>query len=389
MSKVRQRVYAHVKQDRLIIADCDSASPWAGSTDVSALTTSTNHREGSTSISFAKSGTTATTAVISRAYDTDEQPNLVEYYDSGELSFWINLSDLTNIASVSLTIGESASHNYVYTLADTGLVTGWQKVTFDVNSPTSATGDGAAWSSIGYVAVTVTFDGIGNTLAGILLDAISIKYTISTNVENITLSGAGLATEAKQDSQITQETATNTVLGATGDAAVSTDTTGTISGKLRGLVKIFADVWNSVSHFLSVSLATTLSGEDEANTVFKMIHKKLAASTYAPLLFQNLGANATLNVKASTGNVYAVACHNLNGGNRYTQLHATATVPGGGAVPAWTMLVPPASTAIFGEDFFSEEGINFVNGIAFAFSTTEATYTAATAADQMTHVVYI
>jgi hypothetical protein len=55
----------------------------------------------------------------------------------------------------------------------------------------------------------------------------------------------------------------NIVLGATTDAAVSTDTTGTISGKLRGLVKIFADVWNSTSHFLSVSLATLIAGEDQ------------------------------------------------------------------------------------------------------------------------------
>lgn len=41
-------------------------------------------------------------------------------------------------------------------------------------------------------------------------------------------------------------------LGATTDVAVVTDAAGTISGKLRGLVKILADVWNSTAHFLGV-----------------------------------------------------------------------------------------------------------------------------------------
>lgn len=41
--------------------------------------------------------------------------------------------------------------------------------------------------------------------------------------------------------------------GATADAAVVTDTTGTVSGKLRGLVKIFASVWDSTLGRLKTS----------------------------------------------------------------------------------------------------------------------------------------
>jgi hypothetical protein len=51
----------------------------------------------------------------------------------------------------------------------------------------------------------------------------------------------------------------NTNLGTTADAAISTDTTGSISGKIRGLVKIFADVWNSVTHVLNVSATAVVS----------------------------------------------------------------------------------------------------------------------------------
>ena len=57
----------------------------------------------------------------------------------------------------------------------------------------------------------------------------------------------------------------DTTLGAIADAAVTTNTTGTVSGKLRGLVAILADVWSSANHWLQVSiqnatLAVTQSG---------------------------------------------------------------------------------------------------------------------------------
>jgi hypothetical protein len=41
-------------------------------------------------------------------------------------------------------------------------------------------------------------------------------------------------------------------LGATTDIAVVTDVNGTISGRLRGLVKILASVWDSVNGRLKV-----------------------------------------------------------------------------------------------------------------------------------------
>jgi hypothetical protein len=40
--------------------------------------------------------------------------------------------------------------------------------------------------------------------------------------------------------------------GALADAAVVTDSNGTLSGKIRGLVKILADVWDSINHRLKV-----------------------------------------------------------------------------------------------------------------------------------------
>lgn len=138
-----------------------------------------------------------------------------------------------------------------------------------------------------------------------------------------------------------------------------------------------------------VNQRTLTAGEDLSNNVVATSNRKLASPSYAPLVFTNFGANATLNVKASAGNVFSVYHHNLNAAARYFQIHNTATVPGGAAVPLMTFLVPAGASIVLGEDFFSQAGLNFTTGIAFAHSTTEGTYTAGTAGDQFTQIQYI
>lgn len=56
--------------------------------------------------------------------------------------------------------------------------------------------------------------------------------------------------------------------GATTDAAVISDVNGTLSGKLRGLVKILADIWDSVNHRIKVDgsgVTQPVSGTVTAN----------------------------------------------------------------------------------------------------------------------------
>lgn len=137
------------------------------------------------------------------------------------------------------------------------------------------------------------------------------------------------------------------------------------------------------------TLATLIAGEDGSNNLMATQNRKIAAATYSPLLFTNFAANATLNVKASPGNVCSIYHHNLNAAARYFQLHNTATTPGGAAVPLMTFLVPAGAALVLGEDFFGQAGLNFTTGIAFAHSTTEGTYTAGTATDQFTELHYI
>lgn len=47
--------------------------------------------------------------------------------------------------------------------------------------------------------------------------------------------------------------------GATTDAAITSDVNGTVSGKLRGLVKIFADVWDAANHWFRVRSSNELA----------------------------------------------------------------------------------------------------------------------------------
>lgn len=104
--------------------------------------------------------------------------------------------------------------------------------------------------------------------------------------------------------------------------------------------------------------------------------------------FSDLGANATRNVKATPGSVFSLTCYNANAADRYLQLHNTATTPSGGAAPALVFLVPAGGQIVIGSDYFTDVGMGFTTGIAFAFSTTRNTYTAATAAEQTTFIRY-
>lgn len=128
--------------------------------------------------------------------------------------------------------------------------------------------------------------------------------------------------------------------------------------------------------------------EDNSNNVIAVAHRPIAVSTYSWTRFQNVGANATLNIKASAGNVFAVHMFNTTGNIRYLQLHNTATTPGGAAVPIFSFLVPANGATLIDSSFFGANGMNFATGIAFACSTTQGTYTAATATDHYTDVLY-
>lgn len=115
----------------------------------------------------------------------------------------------------------------------------------------------------------------------------------------------------------------------------------------------------------------------------------LSSSSASDLLFTDAGANATANVKASSGVVKSVMCTNYNAAIRYLQLHNKATAASAGNVPLLPIPVYPGQTSVIDRPYFGDNGMTFSTGITFAFSTTEWTYTAGSAADQSTKISYL
>ena len=89
--------------------------------------------------------------------------------------------------------------------------------------------------------------------------------------------------------------------GATADAAVDSDTTGTVSGKLRGLVKILANVWDSVNGWLKVTIGSVQLDDTD----------KLAVSLYGK--GSAAGDTAVATTSAGAQIVAAGASTNLDG----------------------------------------------------------------------------
>lgn len=133
--------------------------------------------------------------------------------------------------------------------------------------------------------------------------------------------------------------------------------------------------------------------EDNSNGLLAILMKPVASSTYSSSAFKNAGANTTLNVKNAPGNVYSIRVTNSNAAARYFQLHNTVTTPAGGATAQFYALIPGGSVAqpaaLELDTTFFAPSEYFSTGIAFAISTAEATYTAATAGDHETVIRYV
>ena len=142
--------------------------------------------------------------------------------------------------------------------------------------------------------------------------------------------------------------------------------------------------------YLKVREQYQAGSEDNTNLVSTTVERLLSGvSTYSPTIFTNYGANLTLNVKAAAGNVYSIHAQNINAALRYVQIHNTATTPAGGAVPLVSFPIPVTGLINIDHDMLPAGGVYCSTGIAFAISTTLATYTAsATANEHNTFITY-
>lgn len=143
-----------------------------------------------------------------------------------------------------------------------------------------------------------------------------------------------------------------------------------------------------------MTLATALAGEDLTNDLIGTIPKPKPVSTYSPSLYSEITQVTSANIKATTGNVLAIYCTNVNAAVRYFQLHNKATAPAAAEVPIYSFPIPAGSATvpsvlILGHEFWTMAGKNFATGIGWAISTTYGTFTAATASEHIAYVHYI
>lgn len=126
--------------------------------------------------------------------------------------------------------------------------------------------------------------------------------------------------------------------------------------------------------------------ENNPLSVAQMLLLPTAAPDGSWNLFKNLGANNTLNMKGSGGNINSFYCRSRSAAVLYFQLFITATVPTNGAIPDFSFMIDIGKSITFGNDFFGLGGVWGALGWAFAISTTENSLTLGTASEQTTFV---
>lgn len=127
--------------------------------------------------------------------------------------------------------------------------------------------------------------------------------------------------------------------------------------------------------------------------VFAMARKYVNSATYAASYAQDLGSNATANVKAATGSVVYARITNANAAARYFQIHNKASAASGGDTALRSYIIPagtaaqPAVLELTQEDFAGP--VVCSTGVTWAISTAATTYTAATASEHTINLNYV
>ena len=197
-----------------------------------------------------------------------------------------------------------------------------------------------------------------------------VKPTDGTNVPAV--KGASTASAAADPSTVTNESPNSqlsTAVGTTADAAVTTNTTGTLSAKLRGLVAIFADVWDSGNHWLQVKVMNSNNNGRATSGNSSPVVPPAAASTWH--LVSAASTNAT-SVKGSAATLFSCQLGNIDSTVVYLKIYNKATSPTVGTdTPVKTLIIPKAATAADGAGSnitFGPGGLALGTGFAAAIT---------------------
>ena len=139
---------------------------------------STVRVRGAGSISFAK--VNGSNHVIGGIYKSGLTWDLSSIDPRRKLVFYVYLSAVTDVVAVHLKLGTDASHHMVFTELVATLAAGWNRVEFPIYGITTSVGNGWNPAVIAYCAVGVEFSAEDKTLAGILVNYLSVEPPLLT-----------------------------------------------------------------------------------------------------------------------------------------------------------------------------------------------------------------
>lgn len=119
------------------------------------------------------------------------------------------------------------------------------------------------------------------------------------------------------------------------------------------------------------------------------INRPVAVAALSTSPFGVFGTSAAVSVKGSAGAIYSVHASNSNAAIRYLHIFSKASAPALNDVPAHSFPIPAGGSILIGTDFFGPNGGYGSLGVAVGVSTTNATFTVATAADHNVNGMYL
>ncbi len=163
--------------------------------------------------------------------------------------------------------------------------------------------------------------------------------------------------------------------GQKADSAITdSTTTNTKMSFLKGLVKIFADVWDSTNHRIHVDgsgVTQPVSGtfwqttQPVSGTVTTNPAAATSGGSTPSHTISASGTNGT-NTKGTAGTLYGFSISNSNAAARFFKLYNKATAPTVGTdTPVMTVQLPANATVIRAFPV----GLNFATGIGWGLTT--------------------
>ncbi len=158
----------------------DATTGWAGSTDVSGLATSDDNFSGSKALTFDKSGTSE---VLGSIIKTITSVDLRTHVSGHLIQPVIKLTSIAQVDHVFVRIGTDLSNYTEYRWEAADLVASWNVLALNIaQREDPITGTGIVSSAITYLEVGVVMGAAGNTLTGIVVDAVTVLHSLEANL---------------------------------------------------------------------------------------------------------------------------------------------------------------------------------------------------------------